>query len=266
MINEVLKNLQKDIADWLTEKGITNPEVRLERSANPQFGEYSTNVAMRYAKELQQNPLEIAEELVSFLSEKDYNFLSRIEAVQPGFVNFSLADAAFFSHIRNLNDLGAKFGANNLHEGEKWVIEHSSPNPNKAMHLGHLRNNLIGMSLVKLLKFSGGEVKSDAIYNNRGISIAKNMYGYLAHMKKNDDQPTDVSYWFDHQDEWLKPEDRNLSPAKFITECYVLGEKDFTEVEGVEEIVRQMVIDWEANDEKIWALWQLVLQFAYDGA
>jgi len=128
-----------------------------------------------------------------------------------------------------------------------------------------LRNNLVGMSLVNLLKASGASVTSDAVYNNRGIAIAKNMYGYLAHMKKDTSLPTDVNYWFGHKDEWQQPADKKMKASKFITECYVLGEKDFNDKEGVEVFVRQMAIDWENNDEKVWALWQTVLDFAYEG-
>jgi arginyl-tRNA synthetase len=121
------------------------------------------------------------------------------------------------------------------------------------------------MSLVNLLKASGADVKSDAVYNNRGIAIAKNMYGYLAHMKKDADVPTDINYWFDNQSQWQQPADKGVDAGKFITECYVLGEEDFGSSSEVEQTIRQLVIDWEANDEKVWALWQTVLNFAYEG-
>ena len=265
MVKDILQQIELEVKAWLGQAGIAEPVVLLDRASLPEFGEYSSNVAMRYAKELKKNPLLIAEELASYLEAKNLVFLTKIEAVKPGFVNFYLSAEAKAEHFLGINELGAEFGKNTSHAGEKWVIEHSSPNPNKAMHLGHLRNSLVGMSLVHLLKASGAEVVSDGVFNNRGIAIAKNMYGYLAHMKKEDSTPTDIKYWVEHQNEWLLPTDKNVRPDLFVTECYVMGEEDFTNNPEVEAVVRQMVVDWEAGDETVWKLWELVLKFAYEG-
>jgi arginyl-tRNA synthetase len=265
MIKEDLAIISVDISAWLIKAGIENVEVSLERTALEEFGDFSTNVALKYAKALARSPLAIADDLAAFLQAKNYAFVASINAAAPGFINFTLNQTALAKQLVAINSAGDIFGSNAVHQGEKWVIEHSSPNPNKDMHLGHLRNNLVGMSLVNLLKASGALVKSDVVYNNRGIAIAKNMYGYLAHMKKTDSLPTDINYWFDHKDEWLQPADKGMKASKFITECYVLGEKNFNESDEVESLVRQMVIDWEADDEKVWALWQTVLDFAYEG-
>jgi arginyl-tRNA synthetase len=265
MIKEDLAIIKADIYTWLGDLGVDHAEVGIERTSLEEFGDFSTNVALKYARPLSQSPVQIAKNLADFLKTKNYDFIAGIDAVAPGFINFTLNQKALANQIKTINSKEESFGINQIHQDEKWVIEHSSPNPNKAMHLGHLRNNLVGMSLVNLLKFSGAEVKSDAVYNNRGIAIAKNMYGYLAHMKKNSSLPTDINYWFDHQDEWLLPVDKGITPAKFVTECYVLGEQDFSESAEVESMVRQMVIDWEAEDKKVWALWHKVLGFAYDG-
>ena len=265
MVIDILTRLRAEIEQWLKDAGITEPVVILERSASSEFGEYSTNVAMKYAKLLGKNPMEIAETLVSFLSEKRDGAVEKIEFVRPGFVNFYFTPTAKIEHVDGINKLGDAFGKSTNLAGQKWVIEHTSPNPNKAMHLGHMRNNFVGMGIVRLLKNSGAEVVSDAVYNNRGISIAKNMYGYLAHMKKDESIPTDLKYWFEHQDEWFTPEEKNLRPDLFVTECYVLGEKDFSSNPEIEHTVRQMVINWEAHDEATWKLWAQVLQYAYDG-
>lgn len=265
MIEEIITELKKAIAGWLQNSGVATPVVFLERTALANFGEYSTNVAMRYAKELGKNPLQIAEELAAFLQSSGVAGLERAEAVKPGFVNIYFTATAKTQHLTDINHLGADFGKNKLHQGEKWVIEHTSPNPNKAMHLGHLRNNLVGMGIVRLLKQSGAEVVSDAVYNNRGIAIAKVMYGYLAHMKQVANIPTDISYWAEHQSEWFTPEEKGVKPDVFVTECYVLGERDIKENEEINQIVRQMVVDWEAGDVTVWKLWELMLEYAYAG-
>ncbi|MCA9360819.1 arginine--tRNA ligase [Candidatus Nomurabacteria bacterium] len=264
MVKDILQNLESEISNWLKQAGIDTPVVFLERAVDPEFGEYSTNVGMKYAKELSMSPLLLAEDLVTFLADKNPYGVEKIEFVKPGFINFYLTNEAKIEHLETIINAQNKYGQNTLRVGESWVIEHTSPNPNKAMHLGHLRNNLVGMSIVRLLKNAGAEVASDAVYNNRGISIAKNMYGYLAHMKKNPEAPTDVEYWSTHKDEWFTPEEKNQRPDLFVTECYVLGEKDFANTE-IEKQVRQLVVDWEAGDTKVRELWALVLQFAYDG-
>lgn len=265
MIQDILLKITNEIESLLKEKGIENPLVLLERSSNPEFGEYSSNVAMRYAKELGVNPLELASEIAVFLSSKVNLGLERAEAVKPGFVNIYLTANVKNKHVQSIIVAGEDFGKNRVHSGEKWVIEHTSPNPNKAMHLGHLRNNLVGMGIVRLLQQAGAEVTSDAVYNNRGIAIAKVMYGYLAHMKQEANIPTDISYWAEHQSEWFTPEEKNIKPDLFITECYVLGERDSSENSEVEQLVRQMVVDWEVGDEMTWKLWEYVLSLAYSG-
>jgi arginyl-tRNA synthetase len=108
-------------------------------------------------------------------------------------------------------------------------------------------------------------VVADAVYNNRGIAIAKVMYGYLAHMKQAANIPTDIAYWADHQDEWFTPAEKGIKPDVFVTECYVLAEKDVTANKEIEQMVRKMVVDWEAGDAATWKLWKLVLEYAYEG-
>jgi arginyl-tRNA synthetase len=265
MIKDILEEITDKITLWLTNRGIENPMVHLERSAVPEFGDYFSNVAMCYAKELKENPLKLASELADFLQKSEIEAIEKTDAVKPGFVNMSLTTTAKVKHVNSILIAGEGYGRNKTHQSEKWVIEHTSPNPNKAMHLGHLRNNLVGMGIVRLLMRSGAEVVSDAVYNNRGIAIAKVMYGYLVHMKQKANIPTDINYWAEHQEEWFTPEERNQKPDIFVTECYVLGERDFTKSSEVEEVVRQMVVDWEAGGEAVWALWDYVLQIAYSG-
>lgn len=260
-----MQQIRNEVENWLLSQSVVSPDVVLERAASPEFGEFSINSAMRYAKKLGRNPLEFADELASFLQDKAIDGLGRVESVKPGFVNFYLSSVAKRQHVEDIIEVGSAFGSNKLHQGEKWVVEHTSPNPNKAMHIGHLRINLIGMGIVRLMKASGAEVVSDGLYNDRGISIAKVMYGYLAHSKKDSEIPTDVTYWSKHKDQWFTPAEKEMKPDHFVSECYVWGEKDFSSDHEIEKTVRKMVVDWESNHEETWQLWKLVLQYAYEG-
>ena len=265
MIKDILKEIEDSIVVWLEQKQVSEPAVQLERSISAEFGEYSTNVAMRYAKPLQQNPFALAEELAAFLLAQTLPNIAEVQAVAPGFVNIYLSDETRIQHIKDIVETGDQFGVNTVLQGQKWVVEHTSPNPNKAMHIGHLRLNLIGMSIVRLLKASGAEVVADAVYNDRGIAIAKLMYGYLAHMKKKPESPTDLPFWFDHQTDWYTPAEKGVRPDVFVSTCYVQGEQDFKRDQTVEQLVRDMVVAWEANDHRTWELWKLVLTFSYAG-
>jgi len=265
MLQELTTRIQIAVGDFLIDKGVENPVVLLERSNESSFGEYATNVAMRYAKEMKSAPLVLAQEMVEKINRKDIPGLEKAQCVAPGFINFFLTTEYKQKHIASIIAAGESFGKITLLQDEKWVIEHTSPNPNKAMHVGHLRNNLVGMGLVRLLKKAGAEVVSDGIYNNRGIAIAKVMYGYLAFMKGSDNVPTDIKYWYTHKRDWQTPLSRGQKPDLFVTECYVQAEADFIGNPEVEKLVRQMVIDWEANDTETWELWEQVLSYSYEG-
>lgn len=245
--------------------GIKSPEVSLERPSDFIHGDMSSSVPMKYAKEIRKDPYRLAQLICDHLNLQKFTHIKKIEAVEPGFINISFTIDFFMEILANILNLKADFGKNDSLVNQKWVVEHTSPNPNKAMHLGHLRNNLVGMSLVRLLSWNGARVISDAVYNDRGIAIAKLMWGFLAHMKKSSDVPSDVTYWASNLDEWYTPDEKKLLPDVFITQCYLFGESDFKENKSVEESVRNLVVQWENNHRDVWKLWSHVLSYAYEG-
>jgi arginyl-tRNA synthetase len=202
---------------------------------------------------------------VTHLEERDLSDIAKFEVVEPGFINIHFSEVFLNANVADIVAQGEEFGRGDSLKGQRWVVEHTSPNPNKAMHLGHLRNNLVGMSLRNVLIWSGAEVMTDEIDNNRGIAIAKMMYGFLAHMKKDATQPTDVTSWLENKDGWYSPEEKDLSPDIFVTQCYVEGEKLFKASKESEQVTREMVIKWEDEDPAVWKLWEHVLSFAYSG-
>lgn len=256
----------------LRERIVSTPELadiaptpQVERSSDGQFGDLTTNVALQYAKSLKTSPLALAEAIAAHLRQAHISEIKDITIAKPGFINFRFSEEFLIDNLRDILEAGSSFGSNTALAGERWVIEHTSPNPNKAMHLGHLRNNLVGMSVYRILQWSGATVVTDEIDNNRGIAIAKVMYGFLAHMKKDKSLPTEVSAWVEHKDKWYTPEEKGMGPDVFVTQCYVLAEKSIQEDEAAEAYTRQLVVDWEAGDQAVWALWEHVLQYAYAG-
>ena len=264
MVQDILVEIRDAFCRHLEIMGVQNPEITLERVSSVDFGDYSSNAALRYAKQVKINPLELAEKLVLSLQDVDINGVLKIKVVEPGFINIYFDSNTKLEHIASIIEADERYGANTSHAGETWVIEHTSPNPNKAMHLGHLRNNLVGMGIVRLLERTGATVTSDAIYNNRGIAIAKLMYGFLLYMRKSGDTPVSIEHWAANKSHWYSPVEKDLKPDLFVTECYVEGEKAMANPDA-EEVTRQMVVDWEAGNENVWALWEHVLNFAYEG-
>lgn len=251
IVEEVLsKNYQVDI------------DVEIENPKNENFGDFSTNVALKLSKVLSKNPSEIANEVLHLLP--NIEEIEKVEVAAPGFINFYLNTNQTKQILNEIIKKGDDFGKSEVGVGRKWLIEHTSINPNKAMHLGHLRNNITGMAISNLWENIGIEVVRDYVDNNRGIALAKLMWGYLKFARKSDSSPAEIDYWFEHQDEWQTPEELNEKPDHFIDKLYTQASEDFKNPE-IEEKVRKFVIDWENEEPKNRALWALVLEYSHQG-
>ena len=126
-------------------------------------------------KELKSNPKEIAEKIGDYLVENSsvvsYNIVS-------GFLNLSIADEYYLSFFNSTKD-NPEYGFSDTISDEAVMVEYSSPNTNKPLHLGHIRNNLLGYSMSEIYKASGKKVYKTQIINDRGIHICKSMIAWL---------------------------------------------------------------------------------------
>lgn len=236
--------------------------LKLEPTENSAFGDYSSNSALN-----KENPRKYAEKLVKKLQSNSMllELVEKIELAGPGFINFWLRKDILINNLIHIDREKEKYGFSKVNNGQVWEIEHTSPNPNKAMHLGHLRNNVTGMAIANIAEATGVKVVRDCVDNNRGIAIAKLMWGYLKFGRKDGKNITDISYWLKHQDEWQTPDDLQIRPDRFVDNFYVKGSLDFDMDKSVEERVRQMVIDWESEEPNNRALWKKVLEYSYSG-
>lgn len=253
--------MTKDVIVKALTKATGVKDINLEFTENEVFGDYATNVAFQL-----KNSRKAAEDIVEKLkNDKELaKVVDKVEVAGPGFINFWLKKDVLVDNLMQIDSQKSDYGKSDLLKNKKYLIEHTSPNPNKALHLGHLRNNVTAMAISNIWEFVGCEVVRDCIDNNRGIAVAKLMWGYLKFAHKEGKRDFDLEYWFKHQNEWNTPEDVGLSPDKFVDDLYVKGSEDFNNPE-VEKIVRQMVIDWEAEDIKTWELWKKVLEYSYEG-
>ncbi|MEO6508355.1 MAG: arginine--tRNA ligase [Patescibacteria group bacterium] len=266
MLQDIVKErIQKTVNSLQIED-----EVHLEHPANSSFGDFTTNIALQAAKTLKKNPVEVAEEIAKALPLDAV--IEKVEVVKPGFINIWLSKKLLISELETIYTQKDSYGSNTWGNDMKWLIEHTSPNPNKAMHLGHLRNNVTGMALANLWEFIGIEVVRDCIDNNRGIAIAKLMWGYLKFARKDGKDitnnhtiyPDPYDYWAGHKDEWATPDDLKMRPDTFVDDLYVKGSEDFKD-KDVETKVRIMVVEWEQGVQKIRELWKQVLDYSYEG-
>ena len=221
-----------------------------------------TMVVFPLVKQLKGNPVEIGNKIGNYLVEH----VAEVEKfnVVAGFLNIVIADAFYVNYFNSIKDQET-FGYVNPIEGEKAVmVEYSSPNTNKPLHLGHIRNNLLGYSVAEILKASGKKVYKTQIINDRGIHICKSM---LAWQKFGNGQT---------------PESTGLKGDKLVGNFYVEFDKQYkkeindliaqgkTEDEAKKLApsileAQEMLRKWEAGDEEVVALWKKMNQWVYNG-
>ena len=229
-----------------------------------------TLVVFPFLKISHKKPEDTAQEIGSVL-ERDCEAVARFNVVK-GFLNLVVAPEAWVSLLNDIND-DAKYGEKKATEDSPLVmIEYSSPNTNKPLHLGHVRNNLLGWSLSKIMEANGNKVIKTNIVNDRGIHIMKSMLAWIkwgngvtpetAH-KKGDHLIGDFYVLFDKH----YKEECNELKAKFIAEGMdeeKAEEKAKNEAPLIVE-AHQMLVKWEAGDPEIRALWQKMNSWVYAG-
>ncbi len=162
---------------------IEQSQVRLEKVANMAFGDFSTNIMM-ILKLNQETIDKIIHQLQINPEIKQY--IEKIEFKQPGFLNFYIKNEFLIHNVQNIVSLNKKqFFTTNR---KSFLIEHASPNTNKALHIGHLRNTVLAMAIIRILKALNHKVVADCLFNDRGVHICKAMLGYLRY----DDQNTTI--------------------------------------------------------------------------
>ena len=152
-----------------------NPELR---TADPRHGDFQANGVLAYAKARKLNPRAVAEQLVAALPVATLEFCTATIA-GPGFINFTLTPTALLAWIQVQGSLAQiKAGAASLHHGHRYVVDFSSPNTAKQLHVGHVRGMVIGEAICRLLAFCGAEVIRDNHIGDWGTQFGKLIWGY----------------------------------------------------------------------------------------
>ena len=256
--------VSKGVLDFFAEKGLEMEAGLLEKlvvqnAPNPEMGDLGCPMFI-FAKAARMAPPQIAAGVAEKITDSS---LGKVLAVGP-YVNIKLDKAGAASPI--LSAIAAQkdsYGSLNSEgkkplEGRKVMIEFSSPNTNKPLHLGHIRNDALGESVSRILKMAGAEVCKVNLVNNRGVHICKSMLAYKMFHEANGDTPESLGMKGDH----------------FVGQCYVefdqwlKGNKnDPNSVPHPEaaEQAEEMLVKWEAGDKEVRDLWQMMNGWTFDG-
>lgn len=190
-IIEKLQNIVKELTFDDIKIDLTTPN-------DDSHGDYSSNIAMRLAKILGKNPLEIAEEIAQKFSNRHseldsesqkgigsgigvrddvFSYVEKVEAVAPGFINFYLSIDALVDSAENVLKVPEKTGKNISWENKKVIVEFTDPNPFKEFHIGHVYTNTVGESLSRLYEAIGATVQRADYFGDVGMHVAKALYG-----------------------------------------------------------------------------------------
>jgi len=227
----------------------------------PEFeGDY-TVVLFSLVKSLRQSPDAIGNQLGQELIKLNPGFFTGYNIIK-GFLNLSIDDSYWINLLRE-NHADICYGKKEMN-GKKVMVEYSSPNTNKPLHLGHLRNNFLGWSVSEILKANGYQVIKSAIVNDRGIHICKSMIAWQ--LFANGATPESTNTKGDHfvGDYYVQFNDQyKLQVEKLIKEG--VDKETAEKTAPIMKATQQMLLDWEEGKPAVMELWKTMNQWVYAG-
>ena len=245
----------------LYQQEVPEKMVQLQKTRS-EFEGNLTLVVFPFVKMARKSPEQTAQELGEYL-QANCEAVAKFNVVK-GFLNLTVSDEAWLSLLTDM-DKNEHYGEKQATETSPLVmIEYSSPNTNKPLHLGHVRNNLLGWSLAQIMEANGNKVVKTNIVNDRGIHICKSMLAWLK--------------WGNGE----TPESSGKKGDHLIGDYYVLFDKQYREeikelvAQGMDEEkakqeaplikeAHEMLVKWEQNDPEVRALWEKMNNWVYAG-
>jgi arginyl-tRNA synthetase len=235
------------------------PSAILVNATKPEFEGNYTVVLFAFVKELKLSPDALGEALGNHLVNTHPHLFTAHNTIK-GFLNITISDAFWHGFIHN-ESAGQTMATAS---GKTVMVEYSSPNTNKPLHLGHLRNNFLGWSIAAILEATGNKVVKTCIVNDRGIHICKSMIAWQ--LFANGATPASTGKKGDHfvGDYYVKFNDAykaeivNLVAGGMTSE---LAEKEAP----IMKATQKMLLDWEAGDSAVLELWRNMNGWVYEG-
>ena len=238
-----------------------SPENIQVNETKPEFeGDY-TVVLFPFIKPLKKSPEGLGNELGTALLAKYPQLFSAFNVIK-GFLNLTVSDAYWTAFLSN-NHANERFGQKEAN-GQKVMVEYSSPNTNKPLHLGHLRNNFLGWSVAAIYKANGYDIVKTCIANDRGIHICKSMIAWQLFANgatpestgiKGDHLVGDyyVKFGHEHKRQMAELEANGMSREEAEKEAPIM------------KAAQQMLVDWEAGKPDVIELWRTMNSWVYAG-
>ena len=259
-LEEKISALAKAAVKALYDVEAEDSQIQLQKT-RPEFEGNITLVVFPFVKLARKAPAQVAEEIGNWLLVNGQGLIAKYNAVQ-GFLNLVIGDAFWVQQLEAI-DAEAKYGQQ-PDRNQLMMVEYSSPNTNKPLHLGHVRNNLLGYSIAKIQEANGWKVVKTNIVNDRGIHICKSMLAWLKF--GNGETPESSGKKGDH----------------LIGDYYVRFDKEYKAqiaelmAKGLDEETakreaplmleaQEMLRKWEANDPEVRALWAKMNEWVYAG-
>ena len=248
---------------------VTPKMVQIQKTKQ-EFEGNLTLVVFPFVKISRKKPEDTAQEIGQYLQDK-CSAVASFNVVK-GFLNLVIAQSAWLQLLADI-DANPKYGEKKADDNSPLVmIEYSSPNTNKPLHLGHVRNNLLGWSLAKIMEANGNKVVKTNIVNDRGIHICKSMLAWLKY--GNGETPETSGKKGDHLigDYYVAFDKHYREQVKQLTAQYSsegMGEEE-AEKKAKEEAplikeAHEMLVKWEQNDPEVRALWEKMNNWVYAG-
>lgn len=269
--------LEHELNNIIKNKFNIESNIKLEIPDIAEYGDFSLP-CFQFAKEFKKAPPIIATEIKSAIEENNLEYIKSIENIGP-YLNLKLDKTVFFNEIFNQVKSNAKdYGHSNIGENQTIMVEFSSPNTNKPLHLGHVRNNLLGDSVSRLHNACGFKVIKSNLLNDRGIHICKAMLAYKEH--GNNETPESSGLKGDHLigkyyvifEKKLKEEldnyliEKNIDLSKMDDrEKDKFMETEFYPNSKYMSKTREMLINWENGDKETLELWKKLNDWVFNG-
>ncbi|HEU5079647.1 MAG TPA: arginine--tRNA ligase [Opitutaceae bacterium] len=205
------------------------------RTADPRHGDFQANGVLAFAKRQKQNPRAVAEKIIGALDAETRRKFA-VSIAGPGFINFAIAPATLLEWLRAYgSEATLESGAATAYQGQTWVVDYSSPNTAKQMHVGHLRSAVIGEAICRFLAFSGAKVIRDNHLGDWGTQFGKLIYGYKR---------------------WANAQAMQSDAIEELERLYKLGNEATPDGSPALEEARQELVKLQNGDPENLALWQ----------
>ncbi|MDP2638051.1 MAG: arginine--tRNA ligase [Candidatus Levybacteria bacterium] len=236
---QVKQEIIKALSDAVKGLGLSEEDIKiqLERPADENHGDYSTNIALVISKILKKNPFELAEKIASSVQRLASSSIDKVEAVKPGFINFWISREWLINNLQLTLKKKDEYGKGDKLKDKKIMVEFTDPNPFKEFHIGHLYSNTVGETLSRILESQGADLRRANYQGDVGMHVAKALYGlfHLCHAEL-------VSASKILENKILKQvqDDTLNKKVKFLGEAYSFGAKVYEEDEIAKKEIQEL--------------------------